>query len=334
MKNILFLSLMLILIISISFLIEITHLQSEEDRQLNVISTLGLNNQTTSEVYKNGEKSVNQDWYTRVIEDIKEQEYEINWKEKVKAYQSPNRAKNLRFTYYKDGFSVKPRTTKIPKSEQDLNNKRPDEIDYITIEDWEVKLKLLGIKNGKKIIPFTGREFNVEKNYAKIEDKNLKIEYINNEEGMRQNFIVKNKPADNKKPLEIVLKVESNLKVFVGRDAISFRNEQSQVKLYYKGLKVWDNQGKELVAYFRKQNDDEFSLVVNTENAEYPITIDPLSTNANWTLSAISFTRILAIQFLLQGMLMVMVLAMLLLVRLVMIMEKQMKAEFLYITDL
>ncbi|MFZ5946778.1 MAG: FG-GAP-like repeat-containing protein [Stygiobacter sp.] len=79
------------------------------------------------------------------------------------------------------------------------------------------------------------------------------------------------------------MKVESKLKTFVGRDVVAFRNKKSQDKMYYKGIKVWDSEGKELVAYFSKLEKDEFSIVVNTKDAFYPITIDPLSTTADWT---------------------------------------------------
>ncbi len=54
------------------------------------------------------------DWFSKVKETIKEEEYHITYSEGVKAYQSPNRAQNLRFIYTADGFTVKPRTTKIP----------------------------------------------------------------------------------------------------------------------------------------------------------------------------------------------------------------------------
>ncbi len=226
-------------------------------------------------------KSINHGWLSKVIENIKKQEYEINWQPSVNAYQSPNRAQNLRFTYYKDGFSAKPRTTRIPKSGQDISGKSLDEIEYETIEDWEISLKVVGVKSGREVIPFKGEELKVEKNYAEIEDKNVKIEYINNEEGMRQNFVIKENLGGER--IEVLMKVDGTLKTFVGRDAVAFRNKNSEDKMYYRGLKVWDSEGKDLVAYFSKWNSEGFSIVVNTRDAVYPIVVDPLSTTANWT---------------------------------------------------
>ncbi|MEO0190779.1 MAG: hypothetical protein ABIL18_07340, partial [candidate division WOR-3 bacterium] len=48
-------------------------------------------------------------WFNKVISDIKASEYEIRWQDRYGEYQSPNRAQNLRFSYYSDGFKVKPR---------------------------------------------------------------------------------------------------------------------------------------------------------------------------------------------------------------------------------
>ena len=59
------------------------------------------------------------DWYSTVTEKIKKEEYHITYSEGVKAYQSPNRAQNLRFIYAADGFTAKPRTTKILSCCQD-----------------------------------------------------------------------------------------------------------------------------------------------------------------------------------------------------------------------
>ncbi|MFZ1461562.1 MAG: integrin alpha, partial [Ignavibacteria bacterium] len=104
---------------------------------------------------------------------------------------------------------------------------------------------------------------------------------------------------------------DTELKMITGADVLMFKDEKGDLKLKYSSLKVWDANGKELRAYFEKSNYElpasrgervtnyelkeenqksksqiripKFQIVVNDEDAVYPITIDPLSSSANWT---------------------------------------------------
>lgn len=57
-------------------------------------------------------ENISGDWWNQVQKSIADAEYEINWQEERKSYSSPNRAQNLRFDYYDNGFLVSPRTEK------------------------------------------------------------------------------------------------------------------------------------------------------------------------------------------------------------------------------
>jgi hypothetical protein len=222
------------------------------------------------------------DWYTKVTQTIEKEEYSITYVNNLKAYQSPNRAQNLRFIYSADGFTAKPRTTKIPLFDQSDRNLKKEEKQYRQIDEWQVKLQVAGYGRTVKLKGFTGKELGVSKNKAFIEDESLKIEYENNEEGMRQNFIVKEKPEGNGL-LKLKISTATELKMRVGPDAIVFINTSSEEKLKYSSLKAWDAENKTLAAHFEKGNNKDFAIVVNDDNAIYPVTIDPLSTTANWT---------------------------------------------------
>jgi hypothetical protein len=221
-------------------------------------------------------------WYSKVMEDIKKSEYNITWQEDCKAYQSPNRAQNLRFIYASDGFTVKPRTTKIPLFDQSDQTIREEEKKYKEIEDWQVTLSLAGYGRTTTLNSFTGKEFAVNENTACVEDSRLKIEYKNDEEGMRQNFIIKEKPEGNGL-LKLKITTDTKLRMRVGADAVVFANTSSKEKLKYNSLKVWDAENKLLTAHFAKETNNIFAIVVNDDNAIYPVIIDPLSTTANWT---------------------------------------------------
>ncbi len=101
---------------------------------------------------------------------------------------------------------------------------------------------------------FTGKELTVHQNRAFIEDQGLKIEYENNEDGMRQNFIIKEKPEGNGL-LKLKINAETSLMMRVGADAVVFANASSEEKMKYNSLKVWDAENKILAAHFEKEID-------------------------------------------------------------------------------
>jgi hypothetical protein len=221
-------------------------------------------------------------WYSKVVEDIKKSEYNITLHEESGIYQSPNRAQNLRFIYNTDGFIVKPRLTRIPLFDQSDKTLKEEEKIYREIEDWQLKLKLIGYGRAVQMKNFSGKKLSVGANNAFIEDEGLKIEYKNDETGMRQNFIIKEKPACNGL-VKVKVSAETELKIRVGAEAVVFTNSSFEEKIKYASLKVWDAENKLLAAHFEKEKEKLFSIVVNDETAVYPVTVDPLSATPNWS---------------------------------------------------
>ena len=224
----------------------------------------------------------NSSWYKQVTEQIQKDEYNITFAESYRTYQSPNRAQNLRFIYRKDGFTAKPRQTNIPLFDISDRNIKEEDKQYKTIDDWEIDFTIKGIGRKEMLTPFTGKELKADKNEAEIEDEEMKVTYKNTEEGMRQDFILMSKP-EGKGNVRLTLAIETPLKVRVGGDALAFIGEGGEEKMKYSRLKVWDANGKILPAHFEKEELKNIALVVNDNEAEYPITIDPLSTSPNWT---------------------------------------------------
>ena len=243
-------------------------------------------------------KNIDQSWYQKALENIQQSEYNITYSEELEAYQSPNRANNIRFIYHKDGFTAKTR---------DSRGKTEDE--------WELQLRLTNylprsrtcnLRNDNSEIIASG-------NKAFIENEDIRIDYSNGKEGMRQDFIIKNRPAGEGK-LRLNLSAETNLKMVVGADALMFEDKNGIDKMKYSSLKCWDAKGQPLRAYFENSyklqgtsvrlkdekdkstiktnskseilNSKCFSIVVNDEDAVYPITIDPLSSTPGWTKQA------------------------------------------------
>ncbi|MBK8553963.1 MAG: FG-GAP repeat protein [Ignavibacteria bacterium] len=254
-----------------------------------------------------GSDNFDKDWYSKATENIQKDEYKISYNEELGAYQSPNRKNNIRFIYHKDGFTAVTRDARRKTLDgfgQTSSVKRQTE------DEWKVQLRITNYK-----LRITNEELKVADNKAFIENENIRIDYTNNEDGMRQDFIIKNRPEGEGK-LRLNLSADTKLKMIVGADALMFKDEAGIDKMKYSALKCWDANHRELRAYFEKSNyelrimnyklNDEykiqnskskidtnpkfeipnpnsFSIVVNDEDAVYPITIDPLSTSPDWS---------------------------------------------------
>ncbi len=215
-----------------------------------------------------------QNWMATAQENIRQSEYHFTWEEKYNAYCTPNRKKNLRFFYDESGFAAEPRITKIPLDKYDKltpeNEKR-----FRYIPNWKVKFSL-----DKKQVG--GGIWKVSDNKAEYLTEKITVQYINNDEGMRQNFIV-HSPLSTDDELKINFSIKTKLKIYLHGNQLQFFLKKKNV-LNYEQLKVWDANGKSVQASIKKRKKTKFYIQVNTKHAAYPITIDPLSTTPNSTL--------------------------------------------------
>ncbi|MDQ3022744.1 MAG: integrin alpha, partial [Bacteroidota bacterium] len=269
-------------------------------------SNISKDNKEVENIKNTNNINIDKNWFDNTIRDLKNDEYNISYNELLGLFQSPNRSNNIRFIYHNDGFSAKTRENKIPLfdvNDKSLSNK---ERKYKTIPEWEIRFKLNGYTKTendeyKNLVLFSGDDLIVNKNKASIEDNNVRIDFTNDAEGMRQDFIIKNQISGEGK-LKVKLSTETNLSMNVNEDVLNFKDQNGNEKMRYASLKVWDSQGKILKAYFEKsshqlsdqnisdaknnsiisKNVKQFCIVVDDENAVYPITIDPISTSPNW----------------------------------------------------
>ncbi|MBS1516868.1 MAG: FG-GAP repeat protein [Bacteroidetes bacterium] len=272
-----------------------------------------------SEVKKDESNPESSDWYTEALSNIQKAEYNVSFSEDLNAFQSPNRANNMRFVYNKNGFTAMLRNNKVAMFDESDKTIEEKNKKYNYLDEWKVNFKIenvskeLNSNTENHYTDFDGNEFNTSNNQISIENENLRIQYLNDEKGMRQDFIVKNKPEGDGQ-LRLNINADTELKMITGADALMFKDDKGDLKLKYAALKVWDANGKELRAYFEEKlqisNDklqienqekqsacggpnqknhksqiqnSNFQIVVNDDEAVYPITIDPLSSVANWT---------------------------------------------------
>ena len=249
------------------------YFQTAESKKLSVQSTKSsfyseINRKSVVEFDKKTKDLVSKSWLAQIQESIEKAEYNIHYQDEAGALQSPNRKQNLRFTYYSDGFSMKTRN------------------DSLGVENWEIKLTLDGVYRAdeEKISPIKNPIQEIENNHLQYHHENgLSIEYKNDLSGMRQNFILNEKPEGDGQ-LSVLLNLDSELKAMLSSEKeLVFAEENAgnlENKVRYKDLKVFDANGKILDSKMELKG-NTLALVVNDENASYPITIDPLSIAAS-----------------------------------------------------
>jgi len=222
---------------------------------------------------KNTAEPWSQNWMATAQENIRKSEYHFSWEEKLKAYCTPNRKNNLRFFYDENGFAVVPRTTKIPIGKFDPQTK-PDEVKYRYTPNWKVKFDLDKNQAGSRLL--SGGKWQIVNNKAEYITDNITVQYINNDDGMRQNFIV-HAPLLKNNELKINFCIKTTLKSKFTGNSLQFFHKKTNV-LNYRDLRVWDANNKLLPASFHKKGKEKFYIQVDTKDAVYPITVDPLST--------------------------------------------------------
>ncbi len=209
-------------------------------------------------------QGISASWWQQVQANLRQREYHIS-KRHDGAYTSPNRAQNLRFVYEPNGFSAT----------------RRDSLAHL----WQARLTFIGTSKRKGAVPAHTHEhftLTAHANTLVAESETVTITYLNNENGMRQDFVVKHKP-EGQDHLCVLLKPEmQHGTVRITNTALSFLTANGQEAMRYSGLKVWDARHKPLKAHF-EQRENYLAIVVSDKNAQYPITIDPLSTTPNWT---------------------------------------------------
>ncbi len=205
-------------------------------------------------------------------------EYVIEWNSSSEKYESKNPANGMKFVYERDGFTAHNTKSAVnPNLSVEAN------------DDWSVTVRLAGVSKGSyasENFAMKDCEFSANLNNAVAQNDKIRIDYFNSEKGMRQDFIIKEKPeGDNN--LQLDLSVSTELSVVTNDDEVAFADERGIAVMKYSSLKVWDAKGKILNAGFRGNNNSGagFSIVVDDNNAEYPVTVDPLSASPSTVIT-------------------------------------------------
>lgn len=195
---------------------------------------------------------------------LEKQEYHISFDEQKKKLQSPNRRNNIRAYYEPGKLTVQTRVD-------------------TTGEGFKVELLNEGVFADGKLLyapELTAKAMHHE-NKVQISHSAFTEEFINNEDGVRQNFIIENAPEGTR---ELQVKMTAKgLKVEQGSgNELRFYSEaadgQIRNELVYSDLKCWDADKKPLNATLAYV-DNRIQISVDVAGAAYPVTIDPIITN-------------------------------------------------------
>jgi hypothetical protein len=195
---------------------------------------------------------------------LEKKEYEISYDVKNEKLQSPNRSNNLRAYYEPGKLTIQTRVD-------------------TTGEGFKMELVNDGVfADGKLLyVPEARAKADYHENKVQISHRAFTEEFINNEYGVRQNFIVETAPEGTRQ-LQVKMTVKG-LKVAEGScNELRFYSEkpdgQTRNELVYSDLKCWDAKKQPLNATLAYM-DNQIQISVDVANAAYPVTIDPIIAN-------------------------------------------------------
>ena len=195
---------------------------------------------------------------------LEKQEYHISYDEKNKKLQSPNRSNNIRACYAPGRLSVQ---TRVDTSG----------------DGFKMELVSEGVFADGKLLyaPEAHSKINYHENKVQIYHRAFTEEYINNADGLRQNFIVETAPEGTRqlqvkmsaKGLRVAQGSSNQLRFYSEKPDGGIHNE-----LEYSDLKCWDANKQPLTATLAYM-DNHIQISVDVAHAAYPVTIDPIITN-------------------------------------------------------
>ena len=219
-------------------------------------------------------------WYKAVKENIEKTTYYIVADKGAKIFSSANIAQNIKANYNQTKVTLQPL--------QSIEKK------HTANNDWQLNINVNGLFADGQLISNTSDQTNNAASNADDVEYNFgnaySIQYHNDAKGVRQNFLIKEKPAPNVREIKVSLKAEGSWVVNKVHDKeLHFAKQNSkgelESKIVYNDLKVWDATGKPLPAKMEVKADNNFEIHANVENAVYPVTIDPLSSTPSSTLA-------------------------------------------------
>ncbi|NWH04496.1 CARDB domain-containing protein [Desulfobacter latus] len=156
--------------------------------------------------------------------------------------------------------------------------------------DIEMRLSVCGYEKAQtRIQPDCSDQIFVSGHRIEYLRDGLTEWYVNDDRGVEQGVILNEPPGiKDSDPVIVTWTVSGSLRPFLEKDGtgIIFRSAKGRTVLRYSGLKAWDASGRMLAAGLSVENDtseggpSRISCIVDDTDAVYPVTIDPLFSQA------------------------------------------------------
>ncbi|HZM71465.1 MAG TPA: integrin alpha, partial [Candidatus Cryosericum sp.] len=237
-------------------------------------------------------------WLSEAQKQISAREYEVTWQGDAPeglapAWQAPNRAHGFRTFFAADGIRVVPRSEEAPS--------------------WRWELTLVGYGRGREVWPVAAATPAPAAARVEYHRGDLREWYENTPAGLEQGFELRSSPAEaalrgrmEKKPgrsaaprrgprdrsdslLHLDLALTGTLMPLLAEDgqSIDFAIPGGSRVVRFAHLAVRDATGRALPAWMEGVADETVSgirIVVDDQDAVYPISIDPLATSPVWSV--------------------------------------------------
>lgn len=207
------------------------------------------------------------EWLQEAARAIAALEYRPTAAESGHGFQAPNRAHDLRVHFEKTGLIVRDR---VAEGSPEL-----------------LRLRLDRISRGAESVRVApGREIAIDANRVEIRRPGLVEWFENTEKGLEQGFSIadrmefgaRSEASGSSESFVLDLAV-SGARAELQGESIGIQTKTGR-RLRYASLVVVDANGAPLASHFEVPRPDTIRLVVDDQQATYPIVIDPLLTNA------------------------------------------------------
>lgn len=202
--------------------------------------------------------------YSAQVGYAREMQYRFQQAESIEGHLALNPFQGLRAEVFADGFSLMPLDVAdaVPTRFRFQGMGRDEE----GTAPWE---PLHAANCGMELL-WTG--------------EGLSLQYLHDEAGLRQNFLVPERP-DGAGELVLSMSIQGDaMPVLAGTSGVRFHEADGSLRYSYEDLRVWDACGTRLHAYMVLATHGDghtLQIRVDDEAAVYPITVDPVSTTAN-----------------------------------------------------
>ena len=209
-------------------------------------------------------------WVQQAIEGIWESEYHFSYFGD-ETWSAPNRAQGLRTTVTPEGLRVEPRIAGE--------------------HSWELTLRLTGIGREQRLSVPAGRiRRGEERNRLELAGGLVTEWFVNDVRGLEHGFDLEARPGTVGDTSPVVLELEvggdvSAPEIEDGGLGASFRSRGGSPAVVYRDLTVIDAEGRTLPAIMQVV-DNRLRIVFDDTAAVYPVVVDPLITQPNWTFDS------------------------------------------------